>query len=217
MRLWKKTASAVVAATAIGVSGFGMATVSAQPTPISQTGQSLSEQERSDLTLMREEERMARDLYRQFHDAWQVQIFDNISTSEQRHYDTVGVLLEQYGVSDPSAGLAVGVYADPQLQQQYDAWLAQGLATVEAAYAAGAELEAADISGLTSAMEVSDEDAIDRVYEKLRKGSENHLRAFEGAASGEQHVVGDRGSPAGQGHEGKGGNGHDRQGHGAAE
>ena len=135
---------------------------------------------------------MARDLYRQFHDAWQVQIFDNISTSEQRHYDTVGVLLEQYGVPDPSAGLAVGVYADPQLQQQYDAWLAQGLATV-------------------------DEDAIDRVYEKLRKGSENHLRAFEGAASGEQHVVGDRGSRAGQGHEGKGGNGHDRQGHGAAE
>ncbi|MFZ2177102.1 MAG: DUF2202 domain-containing protein [Rhodococcus sp. (in: high G+C Gram-positive bacteria)] len=194
-----------------------MATVSAQPTPVPPAGQSLSEEERTDLTLMREEERVARDLYRQFHDAWQAQIFDHISTSEQRHYDAVGGLLEQYGVPDPSDGLAVGVYADPQLQQQYDAWLAQGLATVEAAYAVGAELEAADISGLTTAIEVSDEDAIDRVYEKLRRGTENHLRAFEGAASGEQHVGGDRGHRAGQGHEGQGRDGHDRQGHGAAE
>ncbi|MEZ7236235.1 DUF2202 domain-containing protein [Rhodococcus sp. GXMU-t2271] len=157
----------------------------------------LSTQEQSDLVAMREEERLARDLYQQFAQKWGVQIFERISVSEQRHYDAVGGLLGRYGVSDPSAGLAVGAYADPQLQDAYDGWLARGSTSVEEAYAVGAELEAADVDGLSTAIEVSDEDAIDRVYGNLRTGSEHHLQAFRAAQAGEE-LPGGQGQGQGQ-------------------
>ncbi len=44
-------------------------------------GGPLSDGERADLVLMREEERLARDLYRRFHQAWDVPIFDNIASA----------------------------------------------------------------------------------------------------------------------------------------
>ena len=147
-------------------------------------GGPLSDGERADLVLMREEERLARDLYRRFHQAWGVPIFDNIAASEQRHYDTIGRLLERYDVPDPSVGQPPGTYADTELQGAYDAWLARGLSSVEGAYAAGVELETGDIADLSAAVQGSDQAAIHRVYENLRAASENHLRAFEAAVSG---------------------------------
>jgi len=147
-------------------------------------GGPLSDGERADLVLMREEERLARDLYRRFHRAWGVPIFDNIAASEQRHYDAIGRLLERYGVPDPSVGQPPGVYVGPELQDAYDMWLARGLSSAEGAYAVGVELETGDIADLSAAVQGSDEAAIQRVYENLRAASENHLRAFEAAISG---------------------------------
>lgn len=43
-----------------------------------------------------------------------------ITKSEDRHYDAVGVLLDRYGVSDPSAGRSAGSYAFPEIQKVYD-------------------------------------------------------------------------------------------------
>ncbi|ATD72829.1 MULTISPECIES: DUF2202 domain-containing protein [Gordonia] len=189
MNNWRRTVTALAAGATIAVAGFGAAVASAQE-PDESAGGALSSQEQSDLVMMREEERLARDLYQQFAQQWGAQIFERISTSEQRHYDAVGTLLGRYGVSDPSAGLAAGTYSDPQLQSAYDGWLARGLASVEQAYAVGAELEAADITELTTAIEVSDEDAIDRVYGKLRTGSEHHLEAFRAALTGEEPAGG---------------------------
>jgi len=147
-------------------------------------GGPLSDGERADLVLMREEERLARDLYRRFHQAWGQPIFDNIAASEQRHYDAIGRLLERYSVPDPSVGQPPGVYAETELQDAYDMWLARGLSSVEGAYAVGVELETGDIADLSAAVEGSDEAAIHRVYENLRAASENHLQAFEAATSG---------------------------------
>ncbi|MDD4868117.1 MAG: DUF2202 domain-containing protein [Mycobacterium sp.] len=144
----------------------------------------LSDRERADLILMREEERLARDLYRRFHQAWGVPVFDNIAASEQRHYDAIGRLLEYYNVPDPSVGQPPGVYADTELQDAYDAWLARGLSSEPGAYAVGVELETGDIADLSAALDSSDETAVHRVYENLRTASGNHLRAFEAAISG---------------------------------
>ncbi|WP_407689733.1 DUF2202 domain-containing protein [Mycobacterium sp. HUMS_1102779] len=169
---------------------------------------------------MREEERLARDLYRRFHQAWDVPIFDNIAASEQRHYAAIGRLLERYSVPDPSVGQPPGVYADTELQDAYDAWLARGLSSIEEAYAAGVELETGDIADLSAAVQGSDEAAIHRVYENLRAASENHLRAFEAAVSGRpigggrgwRRRVGERGGDGcGGGHHG-GGGGHGHRG-----
>ncbi|BBZ64898.1 hypothetical protein MINS_03270 [Mycolicibacterium insubricum] len=144
----------------------------------------LSDGERADLVLMREEERLARDLYLRFHQAWGVPIFGNIAASEQRHYDAVGRLLARYGVPDPSVGRGPGSYADAELQAAYDGWLARGLSSVEDAYKVGVELETGDIADLSAATEGSDEAVLRKVYGNLRAASENHLQAFQARLSG---------------------------------
>ncbi|MGB5111654.1 MAG: DUF2202 domain-containing protein [Mycobacterium sp.] len=176
-------------------------------------GGPLSDGERADLVLMREEERLARDLYQRFHQAWGVPIFDNIAASEQRHYDAIGRLLKYYSIPDPSVGRPPGVYAETELQDAYDVWLARGLSSVEGAYAVGVELETGDIADLSAAVEGSDEAAIHQVYANLRAASENHLRAFDGAISGRPIGGGRRRRRRGRGAE-HGGDGCDGGHHG---
>jgi hypothetical protein len=138
-----------------------------------------------DLQLMREEERMARDLYKAFADKYDnAAPFSRITVSEDRHYDAVGVLLDRYEVSDPSAGKAAGTYAYPEIQKLYDGWLAEGNASVQAAYQVGVELETADIADLKAAINEHTEADVDQVFGSLLMGSEHHLEAFQAAVDG---------------------------------
>lgn len=141
----------------------------------------LSTQEAEDLRYMREEEKLARDVYRALYQQWEVNIFQNIATSEQRHMDAVLVLINAYGLSDPVAGLAEGSFSDAGLQQLYDSLLVQGQSSLEDALEVGILVEETDISDLEQAIARSSQPAIDRVYGNLLKGSSNHLSAFSNA------------------------------------
>ena len=132
-----------------------------------------------------EEERLARDLYvalSRVHDG--ARPMSNNTRSEQRHHDALGRLLTRYGISDPSAGRAPGSYAFPELQKLYDGWYARGKTSLKAAYQVGVELEKRDIDDLTKARAAARDAAVKRVYSNLLSGSENHLAAFQRAASG---------------------------------
>lgn len=134
----------------------------------------------------REEERMARDLYAalaKVHDG--ARPMSMITNAEDHHYDAVGVLLERYGVSDPSTGKAAGTYAYPEVQKLYDQWYAQGKSSVNAAYQVGVALEKADIAQLKKDVAATSETDVKQVYNNLLAASEHHLDAFEAAASGE--------------------------------
>lgn len=138
-----------------------------------------------DLKFMREEERMARDLYKAFADKYDnAAPFRNITVSEDRHYDSVGALLDRYDVADPSEGKAAGTYAFPEIQKLYDGWLAEGNASLQAAYAVGVELETADIADLKAAVNEHTEADVDQVFGALLNGSEQHLEAFQAAVDG---------------------------------
>jgi hypothetical protein len=65
------------------------------------------------LLLMREEEKMARDVYLQLNDLWGLPIFQNIESSEQTHMDAVKTLLDRYGLQDPAAGRGEGEFSIP--------------------------------------------------------------------------------------------------------
>ncbi|MCA1782942.1 MAG: DUF2202 domain-containing protein [Dermatophilaceae bacterium] len=138
-----------------------------------------------DLQFSREEERMARDLYAalaEVHDG--ARPMSRITNSEQQHFDRVGALLEQYGIDDPSEGLATGKYAFPALQELYDDWFADGKESVNAAYQVGIELETRDIADLKSMIaDTSQADAV-AVFSRLLAASEKHLAAFTSAADG---------------------------------
>ena len=66
------------------------------------------------LTFMREEEKLARDVYLTLDDAWDLQVFANIARSEQTHMDAIGTLLTRYGIADPAAGNERGRVHQPR-------------------------------------------------------------------------------------------------------
>ncbi len=141
--------------------------------------ETLSQAEIDTLMYMREEEKMARDLYISFNELYgtTVRVFGNISRSEQKHMDAVKGLLDAYGLTDPVVDDAVGKFTNPELRDQYTELLAQGN-TLKGALEVGIIVEEQDLEDLAAAMNETDEPCIDRVYSNLLKGSTNHLAAF---------------------------------------
>ncbi|MGC9269922.1 DUF2202 domain-containing protein [Acidiphilium sp.] len=138
----------------------------------------LTEHERADLLLMREEEKIARDVYLQLYDRWGLRPFGNISGSEQAHMDMILLLLERHGLPDPAQGLAIGKFNDPALQALHDDLLARGLQSQAEAVRIGLLVEELDIFDLRVAASRTEKPEILAVYADLERGSRNHLRAF---------------------------------------
>lgn len=131
------------------------------------------------LTYMREEEKMARDVYLTMYDKYKARIFKNIATSEQRHMDAVKTLLDKYSVADPAAGKGIGEFTNPKIQALYDALILQGSVSKVEAFKAGVLIEETDIEDLNQAIATARHDDIINVYNNLLLGSYNHLDAFE--------------------------------------
>ena len=138
----------------------------------------LTEQESSDLQFMREEEKLAYDLYSRLHEMWGNSIFSSIAISESRHTQSVLNLLNQFGIADPAAGRPAGEYSSDTIQALYDQLLTAGSVSELAALQVGITVEETDIDDLDEAMANTTNAAILRVYSNLRKGSLNHLSSF---------------------------------------
>lgn len=195
MKAMKTAVLALLAASAVGV-GFAISAASSPTGPAAPSSTKLTAAEQAGLQFNREEERMARDLYRRFADKYGSTPFAMISQSEQRHFDADGWLLVTYGVHDPAAGAKTGVYADAALQKLYDGWKAKGLTSVSAAYQVGVALEKRDIADLTRLQGGTQNADLDRVYGRLANASQHHLAAFTAAAEGK--TLPWTGSPAGR-------------------
>lgn len=138
----------------------------------------VSDAERADLLFVREEEKLARDVYTRLGAQWQLRIFDNIARSEQTHADAVRTLLERYDIADPAATTVVGEFVDADLAALYAQLIAQGEESETAALKVGALIEEFDIADLTTRIARADNADIKLVYENLLRGSRNHLRSF---------------------------------------
>lgn len=152
--------------------------VSMRPGVSSLPTESISEQESADLVFMREEEKLARDVYLTLYEAWGTPIFSNIAQSEQTHTEAIRGLLEKYEIADPVTDDSIGVFANGELAALYEQLVADGSESLEAALRVGATIEDLDIKDLTEAMAAADNEDIDLVYGNLQRGSRNHLRSF---------------------------------------
>lgn len=140
----------------------------------------LAPAETASILYMREEEKLARDIYSIFHEFWSTEprsIFSNIAQSEQRHGDLLNSLIIHYKLSDPVIS-TVGKFTEPKLQQLYQKLLITGQGSIAAALEVGAKLEEIDISDLNSMLQHSENPNIQAVYQELLRGSHDHLRAF---------------------------------------
>ena len=138
----------------------------------------LSDAEAATLVFMREEEKLARDVYITLYDQWEHPVFNNISVSEQRHMDSMKRKIDKYGLVDPVTDDTLGVFQNEALSTLYDALIERGSVSLEEALHVGGYIEELDISDLEEAIAESSHADVARAYENLERGSRNHLRAF---------------------------------------
>jgi hypothetical protein len=138
----------------------------------------LTQAEFDSLVFMREEEKLARDVYLALYDIWELPLFQNIANSEQTHTDSVANLLISFNIPDPADNSPIGVFVNEDLQSLYDELTVLGGQSLADALKVGAAIEEIDILDLEEALGFIQDPSIQRVFENLLKGSENHLRAF---------------------------------------
>jgi len=136
----------------------------------------LSTDETASLLYMREEEKLARDVYNALYAIWGQPTFQNIASSEQQHMDQIKLLLDRYALTDPA--LAPGQFTDPTLQTLYNQLVAQGSVSLADGLKVGAAIEEIDILDLQTRVAQTDNADIQLVYNNLISGSYNHLQAF---------------------------------------
>jgi hypothetical protein len=137
----------------------------------------LSADEVNALLYMREEEKLAHDVYVYLYSKWGLSTFQNIASSEQVHTQAIKNLIDRYGLQDPASSQA-GVFANAQLQTLYEALIAQGSQSLVEALKVGAAIEEIDILDLQGRLTLTQHADIQQVFNNLLWGSGNHLRAF---------------------------------------
>jgi hypothetical protein len=136
----------------------------------------LTKAETDALVFMREEEKLAYDVYSVLYAKWGLRQFSNISKAEATHTSAVKTLLDRYGIKDPAASTKVGAFTNPDLQALYNKLVKQGSVSATDALKVGALIEEVDIADLQKRATTTPD--INLVYSNLEKGSRNHLRAF---------------------------------------
>ena len=136
-----------------------------------------SETELDILVHMKEEEKLARDVYAALFEKWGILVFSRISQAENNHMNAVIRLLGNYGEEYTQEG-EEGDFSIPELQELYSELMVKGFVSIEEAYKTGALIEEMDIKDLTEAIDIVTNENIILVFENLLRGSRNHLRAF---------------------------------------
>ena len=135
------------------------------------------------LAFMREEEKLAHDVYALFAAQYDgnapgAKIFSRIAESETRHTAAVLRLLNTYGLVDP-AQPEPGVFLDEDLQALYTTLVAVGQQGQVEALGVGVLIEQKDMTDIVEAIEISVAyPDIVQVYSNLLSGLESHLAAF---------------------------------------
>lgn len=139
--------------------------------------QLLSAQEISDLQFLREEEKLAHDVYTYAYERYGLNIFNNIAFSEQRHTDAVFNLMKNYGVED-TASETIGTFTDSELAALYANLVAKVNLSETDALLVGATIEDLDIYDLDEKSTHTTNTELHTLYSNLKCGSENHMRSF---------------------------------------
>ncbi|MCW8893494.1 MAG: DUF2202 domain-containing protein [Deltaproteobacteria bacterium] len=152
------------------------------------------------LVFMREEEKLARDVYLTLGEFYpEIQQFQSIDGSEQRHFDTMKEKLEQYAIEDPNTDTSIGAFTGKEFgwyfTEKFNVLVERGQTNELEALYVGAFIEEIDMHDIVHCPKVivetengigedecglnyTDEGPLQRSYENLLEGSTDHLHAF---------------------------------------
>ena len=159
----------------------GSTTVTVVTVPLSST-------EAEMLTFMREEEKLARDVYLAMYQKWGAVTFSNIASSEQNHMDTLKKMLDKYKLPDPVQP-ALGVFTNADLQAKYDQLLATGSQSLVDGLYVGATIEEIDMVDIQHAIDVTTHLDVDNcIPESAGRLEEPPARLCQGTCSTGGHL-----------------------------
>lgn len=149
------------------------------------TATTLTADETATLLFVREEEKLARDVYLTLFNKWGTKTFQNIAlNSEQQHMDVMGTLVDTYNLQDPVLTDTIGAFTDPVLLGLYQDLVMRGSTSQNDGLHVGGFIEEFDINDLQEAIDEANAGSkpadIIAAYTNLMCGSRNHLRAFVG-------------------------------------
>lgn len=141
------------------------------------TDLTLSQQEKNEMLLMLEEEKLAFDVYNFLDEKWNLRVFGNISQSEERHMNAMKGLL-QYNNIVFTLNKERGIFKNSELQKLYDELISKGQKSKLDALEVGKLIEEKDIEDLQLAIKNTNNEYSINVYTNLLNASYNHLNAF---------------------------------------
>ncbi len=134
----------------------------------------------SSILFMKQEEKLARDVYQTLAAKWGHYTFVHIMASEQQHMNAVDRLISIYQLTDPTPA-EPGKFTYPELQTLYNDLVAAGSKSLRDALAVGVAIEQTDIADLQEALKSTRERPVWNVFNSLMRASSNHLAAFNRA------------------------------------
>jgi len=134
--------------------------------------------EQQDLSYLREEEKLARDVYLYNKELYGLNIFGNISSSEQTHMDKVLELLELAGLEDPMKSNSIGEFNNAELAVLYTELTEQSSVSIVEALKVGALIEDLDIDDIEKMITHTSNETVLTLYANLVCGSKNHIRSY---------------------------------------
>jgi hypothetical protein len=134
---------------------------------------------KAQLLYLVEEEKLARDVYAALDAVSISPKFKNISGAEQTHMDYISALLVTYGIKNPTIGKKEGVFTNKSLAALYKTLVAKGKKSSIDALQVGILIEEKDLADLATLSKSITQTDIKTAVAFLKKGSENHLRAFK--------------------------------------
>lgn len=164
-------------ATASSTPGVDPEISAAPKVPVVEKGIATIDATTAQLVYLIEEEKLAHDVYQAMLDLWGSKVFGNILQSEESHQSQVLNVMGTREIKDPRSS-KLGVFVNSDLQNLYNQLIAKGSKSTVDAYEVGVAIEELDIDDLTKMLATAKDADVIAVMENLRKGSENHLRAF---------------------------------------
>jgi hypothetical protein len=145
--------------------------------PVVDKGIATAAATKAQLLYLIEEEKLAHDVYSAMFDLWGAKVFGNILQSEESHQSQVLTVMTAHGIADVRS-TKLGVFKNTELQSLYTQLIAKGSKTTVDAFEVGVAIEELDIADLTEMLSTAKDADVIAMMERLRSGSENHLRAF---------------------------------------
>ena len=138
----------------------------------------LSQTEIDGLIQIREEEKLAGDVYLALYKKWNLRPFSNIEKSERTHMEAMKKLLDQFSIEDPVKNTTPGIFQSKHITDLYNNLVEKGLKTLNDALLVAVEIEELDIADIQEFLSQTSNKDIKVTYQNLIKGSRNHIRAF---------------------------------------